>query len=38
LKRWSAEKKAALIAGDRERLKHLSRRRRPKRRLPAHGE
>jgi predicted GIY-YIG superfamily endonuclease len=32
LKRWSADKKAALIAGDQKRLKQLSRRRRPKRR------
>ena len=30
LKHWSGEKKAALIAGDRDRLKQLSKRRRPK--------
>jgi putative endonuclease len=30
LKRWSAQKKAALIDGDRVLLKQLSRRRRPK--------
>jgi predicted GIY-YIG superfamily endonuclease len=31
LKRWSAEKKSALIAGDLSRLRQLSRRRRPER-------
>ena len=34
LKRWSADKKAALIAGNRTLLKQLSKRRKPKRRRP----